>query len=84
MPRRGLLRCARNDVERAGACILRDGACAPPQDEVSDPHGEECGNAARPRTMLASPIEPRGRRKPRSPLRPKNSSRSHTTPWHSD
>ncbi len=26
--------------------------------EVSDPHGEECGNAVRPRTMLASPIEP--------------------------
>ena len=30
-------------------------------DEMSDPHGEERGEAARPRTMQASPIEPRGR-----------------------
>jgi hypothetical protein len=46
-----MARCA------AGGFILRDGALAPPQDEVwyrtvLDPHGEERGEAARLRTML--------------------------------
>src|SRR5260221_3018711 len=37
----------------AGGSILRDGANAPPQDEVwQGPHGEERGKAARLRTML--------------------------------
>ena len=49
--RGGVFAVSADGVE-AGGFILRDGACAPPQDEVLDPHGEERGKAAR--------LEPRG------------------------